>query len=94
MTVKPGVLFLLNSLTSGGAERHVISLLNRLDIQAFRLSLAYLKPQTQLLSALRTERLDAVVSLNVKRKLDLAAVRAIAKFIDRHDVNVVVNTNP
>jgi glycosyltransferase involved in cell wall biosynthesis len=94
MTVKPGVLFLLNSLTSGGAERHVISLLNRLDIQAFRLSLAYLKPQTQLLSALRSDRLDAVVSLDVKRKLDLAAVRAIADFIDRHEVKVVVSTNP
>src|SRR5450759_1724635 len=94
MTMKPSVLFLLNSLTSGGAERHVVSLLNRLDIQAFRLSLAYLKPQTQLLSALRTDRLDAVVSLDVKRKLDLAAVRAIVDFIDRHEVKVVVSTNP
>jgi glycosyltransferase involved in cell wall biosynthesis len=94
MTMKPGVLFLLSSLTSGGAERHVISLLNRLDIQAFRLSLAYLKPETQLLAALQTNRLDAVVSLNVKRKLDLTAVRAIAQFIDRHEVQVVVSTNP
>jgi glycosyltransferase involved in cell wall biosynthesis len=94
MTMKPGVLFLLSSLTSGGAERHVISLLNRLDLQAFRLSLAYLKPETQLLPALRTDRLDAVVSLNVRRKLDLAAVRSIADFIDRHEVKVVVSTNP
>jgi glycosyltransferase involved in cell wall biosynthesis len=92
--MKPGVLFLLNSLTSGGAERHVISLLNRLDLQAFRLSLAYLKPETQLLPALRTDRLDAVVSLNVRRKLDLAAVRSITDIIDRHEVKVVVSTNP
>jgi glycosyltransferase involved in cell wall biosynthesis len=94
MTMKPGVLFLLSSLTSGGAERQVISLLNRLDLQAFRLSLAYLKPETQLLPTLRTDRLDAVVSLNVRRKLDLAAVRSIADFIDRHEVKVVVSTNP
>jgi glycosyltransferase involved in cell wall biosynthesis len=92
--MKPGVLFLLSSLTPGGAERHVISLLNRLDIQAFRLSLAYLKSETQLLAALRTDRLEAVVSLNVKRKLDFAAVRAIADFIDGHEVKVVVSTNP
>jgi len=80
-------------LTSGGAERHVISLLNRLDTRAFRLSLAYLKPDTQLLPALRSERLDAVVSLNVKHKLDLTVVRAIARFIDRHAVKVVVSTD-
>jgi len=94
MTKKPAALFLLSSLTSGGAERQVISLLNRLDPQAFRLSLAYLKPETQLLPILRTDRLDAVVSLNVQRKLDLAAVRSIANFIDRHEVKVVVSTNP
>jgi glycosyltransferase involved in cell wall biosynthesis len=94
MTPKPGVLFLLSSLTPGGAERHVISLLNGLDSQAFRLSLAYLKPPTQLLAALRSERLDAVISLDVKRKLDLTAVRTIAKFIDRNEVTVVVSTNP
>jgi glycosyltransferase involved in cell wall biosynthesis len=94
MTSKPGILFLLNSLSSGGAERQVISLLNHLDTQLFRLSLAYLKPQTQLLAAVRTERLDAVVSLDVKRKLDLAAVQAIVEFIDRHEVKVIVSTNP
>jgi glycosyltransferase involved in cell wall biosynthesis len=94
MKQQPGVLFLLNSLSSGGAERQVLSLLNRLDTQAFSLSLAYLKPQTQLLAALRTERLDAVLSLDVKHKLDLAAVRAIVKFIDAHKVKVIVSTNP
>jgi glycosyltransferase involved in cell wall biosynthesis len=91
--MKPGVLFLLSSLTSGGAERHAVSLLNRLDVQAFRLSLAYLKPDNQLLSALRSDRLDAVVSLDVKRKLDLSAVCTIADFIDRHNIKVVVSTN-
>jgi glycosyltransferase involved in cell wall biosynthesis len=91
--MKPGVLFLLSSLGSGGAERHVVSLLNRLDVRAFRLSLAYLKPDNQLLSALQTDRLDAVISLDVKRKLDLTVVRAIADFIDRNNVKVVVSTN-
>jgi glycosyltransferase involved in cell wall biosynthesis len=94
MSQQPGVLFLVSSLTSGGAERHVISLLNRLDRQAFRMSLAYLKPDTQLLPALLTDRLDAVVSLNVKRKLDLTVVRAIARFIDEHSVKVIVSTDP
>jgi glycosyltransferase involved in cell wall biosynthesis len=94
MTHKPGVLFLLNSLSSGGAERQVISLLNRLDAGLFRLSLAYLKPQTQLLAAVRTERLDAVISLDVKRRLDFVAIRTIVDFIDQHAVEIVVSTNP
>jgi glycosyltransferase involved in cell wall biosynthesis len=92
--MKPGVLFLLNSLSSGGAERQVISLLNHLDTQAFRLSLAYLKPQAQLLPAVQAERLEAVICLGVKRKLDLAAVRAIADILDRQAINVIVSTNP
>jgi glycosyltransferase involved in cell wall biosynthesis len=94
MTPKPGILFLLNSLSSGGAERQVISLLNHLDTQLFRLSLAYLKPHTQLLAAVRPDRLDAVLSLDVKGKLDLAAVRKIVHFIDHNEVRVIVSTNP
>lgn len=92
--MKPGVLFLLNSLSSGGAERQVISLLNHLDTQVFRLALAYLKPEVQLLPAVRRERLEAAVGLDVKRKLDLAAVASLAALIDRHAIDVLVSTNP
>jgi glycosyltransferase involved in cell wall biosynthesis len=91
--MKPAVLFLLSSLTAGGAERHVVSLLNRLDTQKFRLSLAYLKPEIQLLPAVVTDRLEAVVSLDVKHKLDLIAIRTISQFIDENQISVVVSTN-
>ncbi|MFC6518699.1 hypothetical protein ACFQAT_01930 [Undibacterium arcticum] len=37
------LLFIVNSVGIGGAERHVITLLNKLDTARFRLSLAYLK---------------------------------------------------
>jgi len=93
LTPKLRVLFLVSSLTSGGAERHVVSLLNGLDTQLFRLSLAYFKPPTELLAALHSERLDGVMALNVKRKLDFNAVRAIAQILDRNDISLVVSTN-
>src|ERR1700726_2095604 len=92
--MKPGILFLLNSLSSGGAERQVISLLNHLDTGVFRLALAYLKPEVQLLPVGDTARREAVVGLDVKRKLCLAAVAALAHLIDRHAIDVVVSTNP
>jgi glycosyltransferase involved in cell wall biosynthesis len=91
--VKPGILFLMNSLVIGGAERQVVSLLNKLDCDGYRLSLGYLKPDGRLLPELKTDRLDAVISLNVKRKLDLGVVQSLADYIEQRDVRVVVSTN-
>jgi glycosyltransferase involved in cell wall biosynthesis len=94
MSASPGILFLVSSLTSGGAERHVVSLLNNLDQSRFRLSLGYLKSEEALLPDLNCARLEHIISLNVQRKLDLAVVRTLADHIERHDVSVVVSTNP
>jgi glycosyltransferase involved in cell wall biosynthesis len=94
MSARPGILFLVSSLTFGGAERHVVSLLNNLDHSRFRLSLGYLKSEEALLPDLNCARLEHIISLNVQRKLDLAVVRTLADHIERHDVSVVVSTNP
>ena len=45
----PGLLFIVNSLELGGAEKQVVTLLNHLDADRFRLHLAYLKPSSRLL---------------------------------------------
>lgn len=90
---RPQLLFLVNSLVVGGAERQVISLLNDLDPHAFAASLGYLKPETALLPQLKRERVEGILSLDVQRKLDLRAIRRLTDYIDEHRVSVVVSTN-
>lgn len=92
--MRPAILFLVNSLGIGGAERHVVSLLNNLDCDAYRLSLGYLKPDSALLSELETARLDAVTPLNVKRKLDFGVVSSLTDYINEREIRVIVSTNP
>src|SRR5580704_10267615 len=93
VTLQPRILFLVNSLVTGGAERQAVSLLNSLDCQTFHLSLGYLKPDTALLPQLKRERLDGLLSLDVRHKLDLRALRELTRHIDEHKIDVVVSTN-
>ncbi|MHB8078586.1 MAG: glycosyltransferase [Candidatus Krumholzibacteriia bacterium] len=86
-------LFIVNSLRFGGAEKHVVSLLNHLDADAFQLYLAYLKPDDHLLPEIRTERLKGVLCCRVGGKVDRRAVRQLAGLIDDAGMDVVVCTN-
>ncbi len=71
MTRRPvRVLFIVSSLCIGGAEKHVVTLANRLDPERFGLFFAYLKPDESLLPQLNTGRLRSVLSLKVSHKLD------------------------
>ena len=87
------VLFIVNSLRYGGAEKHVVSLLNHLDTQTFRLSLAYLKPENDLLPQISSERLESIRYVNAVGKFGGGAVRRLATQIDASDIDVVVCTN-
>ncbi|MBL4753663.1 MAG: glycosyltransferase [Flavobacteriales bacterium] len=93
MPVKVNVLFLLNSLCFGGAEKHVISLLNGLDKNKFGLSLGYLKDNTTLLSQIETKNLNDVFCCHVAKKIDFTALKQIAQHVDEHDVDIIVSTN-
>lgn len=90
---RPGVLFLVNSLCFGGAEKHAISLLNQLDVERFRLSLAYLKPDEALLPQLEARRLENVLSLQVQRKFDWGAIRRLARYLRKSETEVIVCSN-
>jgi glycosyltransferase involved in cell wall biosynthesis len=89
----PAVLFLVNSLRTGGAEKQLVSLLNHLDTRRFRLHLAYLKRSEQLLPQLDRGRLTQLLCLNVAHRVDFAAVRRLRRLVAEHEIDAIVCTN-
>ena len=89
----PGVLFIVNSLETGGAERQVVTLLNNLDDRRFRLHLAYLKRNEKLLPQLRRERLARLVCCDVARRIDGNGIRRLRELIVDGGVEAIVCTN-
>ena len=92
-TRAPGVLFLVNSLGTGGAEKQVVTLLNHLDASRFRLHLAYLKRNEQLLPQLEHERLAELLCLDVAHRIDLKAVRRLRRLVAERAIEAIVCTN-
>jgi glycosyltransferase involved in cell wall biosynthesis len=90
---KPNVLFIVNSLQFGGAEKHVVTLLNHLDTKRFGLHLAYLKRNEQLLPQLATARLQALLCCDVHRGIERQAVHRLRLLIAYRDIDVIVCTN-
>lgn len=92
--MSPGVLFIVNSLETGGAEKQVVTLLNHLDAGRYRLHLAYLKRDETLLPQLRRERLASLLCCDVGRRIDRAAIRRLRRLIADARIDVIVCTNP
>ena len=89
----PGLLFIVNSLELGGAEKQVVTLLNHLPPGRFRLHLAYLKRSERLLPQLDTSRLDALVCCDIDRGVERRAVRQLRDLIETHHIDALVCTN-
>ena len=89
----PGLLFIVNSLELGGAEKQVVTLLNHLPPGRFRLHLAYLKRSERLLPQLDTSRLDALVCCDIDRGVERRAVRQLRDLIETQHIDALVCTN-
>ncbi len=88
------VLFLLNDLRVGGAEKHVVSLLNGLDRDRFATSLVCLKADDSLAPQIQAGACDGGITfLGVKAGLDFGAVRRLAGYLSQQQPDVVVCTN-
>ena len=88
------VLFLVNSLCVGGAEKHVVSLVNGLDPARHRLALTALKRDEALLPQIAPHRLaDGLDCLDVAQGLCWEAVRRLARQLDAQRTDVLVCTN-
>lgn len=92
--MKVRILFVVNSLRFGGAEKHVVTLLNQLDPARFHIGLAYLKAEHDLLPQLDQSHLaGGVFCVQVSKKIDIAAMKMLAAYIAEQQVDIVVCTN-
>ena len=88
------VLFLVNSLCVGGAEKHVVSLLNGLDGRRHRLGLTALKRNDALLPQIdRQQVCDGITCLEVDRGLDWGAAKRLSRQMDEQGTDILVCTN-
>lgn len=88
------LLFVLNSLCIGGAEKQVVSLLNRLDPATHEATLVLLKNDMALRSQIEPGRCrGGIVSLGVGSGLDWRAVRTLAQRMADDRTDIVVCTN-
>jgi glycosyltransferase involved in cell wall biosynthesis len=87
------VLFIVNSLDIGGAEKHTIGVLNGLDPSRFQASLAWLKRGDALLREVARDRVSALIPCKGGGRFDLNSVRRLADFIARENVHTIVCTN-
>jgi glycosyltransferase involved in cell wall biosynthesis len=93
MSAAPGLLFIVNSLGLGGAEKQVTTLLNHLDPERFRLHLAYLKRSERLLPELDAGRLRELVCCDVVSGLERHGVNRLASLIRTQHIDAIVCTN-
>lgn len=87
------ILFLADSLVFGGAEKHTVTLANRLDTSKFRLGLVYLKPMEHLLPELDCDRLDGVCCADFGRGMNWRGLFWLANYVKRWQPDVVVCVN-
>jgi glycosyltransferase involved in cell wall biosynthesis len=76
----------------GGAERHSITLANLLS-DHYRVAVAYLKPDQEMLSQLDRDRLIDICSLGATKRIDLAAVRRIYELLEEHRIGIIICAN-
>ena len=91
---KKKILFVLNSLTAGGAEKQTISLLNTLDTARFELSLVYLDAVDMLLPQVDKNRLAMICCLDRQKRFDLRVIEKIVRLIRDHEYDIVVCVGP
>lgn len=85
------LLFVTGSLVHGGAERHTITLVNRLAERGHECHFAYVKDDTSQLERLRGAA--SVRCLNAGRYLDREALHALSDQIRDLNPSVVIAVN-
>ena len=89
---RESIVLLTSRLGMGGAERHMISLANLLSVD-FRVVVAYLKPEEDMIGQLHRHSLAELRCLHAKLRFDLRAARELAELARAHGANMIVCAN-
>ena len=87
------VLFVLNSLRFGGAEKQTVSLINNLDTSRFEMTLAYIDDVTDFLPQIYKNKLQKIFCFHRKGKFDYNLIKQLNQMIRKHDFDIVVCVN-
>ena len=87
------LVFITGSLVHGGAERHSITLANRLAERGHECHAVYVKNDPSQLARLRLEPPSSVRCLHARRYFDLSAVAHLRAFVERLQPSLVLATN-
>jgi glycosyltransferase involved in cell wall biosynthesis len=90
------LLFVIDGLGVGGAERQTIDLLNSLDLDKFEIGLVYLYPKEDLLPRLNISRLKVFEYLHRRGKFDPGMLKRLAQIIQagRFETVICINEYP
>src|SRR3989338_1404247 len=86
--MKINVMYLIEDLQLGGAERVVVDLARSLDKTRFNVSVCCLRTKGQFAYLLETENIP-VFELNKRPKLDLSVIFKIKKVLKDNDIHIV-----
>jgi glycosyltransferase involved in cell wall biosynthesis len=88
------LIFVTGSLRYGGAERHSITLVNRLAEHGHECHAVYVKSGAEQLDRIRPREGASVLCLEAARYFDVAALRRFARHIGRIGPDAIVAANP
>ncbi len=83
------ILFVMNSLTFGGAEKQTIDLINHLNREHFAVGLVYLDKNEDLMSQLDNSNLFVLSCLDRKGKFDFSVPAKLERIVLEHGVDCI-----
>lgn len=84
------ILFLMNSLNIGGAEKQTIQVINHLDPILFKIFVCYIKDEDRLMSELNRDQLAGLYCLDKKMKFDFGVLGKLKEFIQKQKPEIIV----
>lgn len=90
---KRNILFVVNNLNIGGAQKHVVTLINGLGERGFNLFLVSLKDPDIIAQDIDRKSVQDVVYFRIKGKFSFPSVKRLARYIESNDIDLVVCAN-
>ncbi len=87
------LMVICNSLGTGGAEKHTVSLVNGLHRKGWSIVLVYLSHSTDLLAELDEGLRSRAIYVHRRSYLDLAAVASIRRLLAQYRVSSILSVN-